>query len=227
MLIVLLILVIATLIIGPQYWVKYVLNKYHQVDEPNFSGTGGELAEHLLTSYDLKDVNVEITQHGDHYDPTSKTVRLTADKFNGKTLTAITVAAHECGHAIQHHRKEPLFMLRTRLAGVAQTASRIGSFLLFSAPLLALVTRAPSVALLNITGAFLVLGFGIAIHLITLPVELDASFNKALPILAKGYVSPLQLVASRKILKAAAFTYVAASMSSLLNFWRWLKVIRR
>lgn len=125
------------------------------------------------------------------------------------------------------HRKESLFMLRTRLASVANIASKIGSFLLFSAPILALVTRAPSVALLNILGAFLVLGFGIAIHLITLPVELDASFNKALPILKKGYVSPLQLKAARKILKAAAFTYVAASMSSLLNFWRWLMVLRR
>ncbi len=225
--IILLIIVLGILIIGPQFWVKYVLEKYHKDDEPNFTGTGGELAEHLLQSYGLTDVKVETTVQGDHYDPTSKTVRLTEDKFNGKTLTSITVAAHECGHAIQHHRKESLFMLRTRLAGVAQTASKIGSFLLFSAPILALLTRAPSVAFLNITGAFLVLGFGIAIHLLTLPVELDASFNKALPILAKGYVSPLQLKAARKILKAAAFTYVAASMSSLLNFWRWLKVIRR
>lgn len=225
--VIILLIVLGLLIIGPQYWIKYVLNKYHKVDEPNFTGTGGELAEHLLESYGLSDVNVETTEHGDHYDPTTKTVRLTEDKFNGKTLTSITVAAHECGHAIQHHRKETLFMLRTKLAGVAQIASKLGSFLLFSAPLLALVTRAPSVALLNIAGAFLVLGFGIVIHLITLPVELDASFNKALPILTKGYVSPLQLKAARTILKAAAFTYVAASMSSLLNFWRWLKILRR
>lgn len=225
--IVILIILFAILIVGPQFWVKYVLNKYHKKDEPNFTGTGGELAEHLLESYGLTDVKVEITEHGDHYDPIQKVVRLTEDKFNGKTLTSITVAAHECGHAIQHHRKESLFMLRTRLAGVANLASKIGSFLLFSAPILALVTRAPSVALLNIVGAFLVLGFGIAIHLITLPVELDASFNKALPILKKGYVSPLQLKAARKILKAAAFTYVAVSMSSLLNFWRWLMVLRR
>jgi len=224
---VILLALFALLIIGPQFWVKYVLEKYHKEDEPNFTGTGGELAEHLLKSYGLDDVKVETTEHGDHYDPVSKTVRLTADKFNGKTLTSITVAAHECGHAIQHHRKESLFMLRTKLAGVAHIASRIGSFLLFSAPILALATRAPSIALLNIAGAFLVLGFGIAIHLITLPVELDASFNKALPILEKGYVSPLQLIAARKILKAAAFTYVAASMSSLLNFWRWFRVLRR
>lgn len=225
--IIILLLVLAIIIAGPQLWIKHVLNKYHQEDEPNFTGTGGELATHLLQSHGLTDVTVETTELGDHYDPISKTVRLSADKFNGKTLTSITVAAHECGHAIQHHRKEPLFMLRTKFAGVAQMASRIGSFLLFSAPLLTLVTRAPSIGLINMLGAFLVLGFGIAIHLITLPVEIDASFDKALPILAKGYVSPLQLKAARKILKAAAFTYVAASLSSLLNFWRWLKVLRR
>ncbi len=224
---VILLALLALLIVGPQLWVKYVLEKYHKEDEPNFSGTGGELAEHLLKHYGLDDVTVETTEQGDHYDPTSKTVRLTEDKFNGKTLTSITVAAHECGHAIQHHKKEGLFMLRTRLAGMANIASKIGSFLLFTAPILALVTRAPSVALLNIAGAFLVLGFGIVIHFITLPVELDASFNKALPILEKGYISPLQLVAARKILKAAALTYVAASMSSLLNFWRWFRVLRR
>ncbi len=225
--IVILIIILGILILGPQYWVKTVLNKYHQDEEPNFEGTGGELAEHILKLYQLNDVTVETTEFGDHYDPMSKTVRLTEDKFNGKTLTSITVAAHECGHAIQHHNKETLFMLRTKLAGTANIAAKIGSFLLFSAPILALVTRAPSVAILNITGAFLVLGFGIALHLITLPVELDASFNKALPLLEKGYVSPLQLVAARKILKAAALTYVAASMSSLLNFWRWLRVLRR
>lgn len=225
--VIIILLVLALVIAGPQLWVKYVLNKYHQNDEPNFTGTGGELAEHLLKSYGLTEVNVESTERGDHYDPISKTVRLTEDKLNGKTLTSITVAAHECGHAIQHHRKETLFMLRTKLAGIAQTASRIGSFLLFSAPILTLITRAPSVGFINITGAFLVLGFGIAIHLVTLPVEIDASFNKALPILEKGYVSPLQLVAARKILRAAALTYVAASMSSLLNFWRWLRVLKR
>jgi len=89
------------------------------------------------------------------------------------------------------------------------------------------IFHSPASPILNITGAFLVLGFGIVLHLITLPVELDASFNKALPILEKGYVSPLQLEASREILKTATFTYVAASMSSLLNFWRWFRVFRR
>jgi len=170
---------------------------------------------------------VETSELGDHYDPNQQCVRLTADKFEGKTLTAITVAAHECGHALQHAAAEPLFLWRDRLARSTIWASRVGSFLLFSAPVLALLTRAPSVAIINLTGAFLVLGFSILVQLITLPVEIDASFNKALPLLKSGYLKPEQLPASEKILKAAALTYVAGALASLLNFWRWLSVLRR
>lgn len=224
----LILLVILLLIIFlPQYWVKYVLNKYNQHDEKNFTGTGGELARHLLDRFDLQHIKVETTEMGDHYDPVSQCVRLTRDKFDGRTLTAITVATHECGHALQHAAQEPLFMLRTRLAGLSVWASRLGSFLLFSAPFMVLLTRAPSVAVLNISGAFLIMGFSLVVQLITLPVEIDASFKKALPLLQTGYLSPQQYPAARKILTAAAWTYVAGSLASLLNFWRWLAVLRR
>ncbi len=222
-----LLIILLLFIFFPQYWVKHVLNKYNQRDENNFSGTGGELARHLLDRFDLHHIKVEVTEIGDHYDPVSECVRLTRDKFDGKTLTAITVATHECGHALQHAAKEPLFMLRSRLAYVSIWASRLGSFLLFSAPFVVLLTRAPSVALLNISGAFLIMGFALVVQLITLPVEIDASFNKALPLLKTGYLTPQQLPAARKILKAAAWTYVAGSLASLLNFWRWFAVLRR
>ena len=79
----------------------------------------------------------------------------------------------------------------------------------------------------GITGAFLIMGFAIVVQLLTLPVEIDASFKKALPVLSSGYLTPRQLPAARSILRAAAFTYVAASFASLLNFWRWLALLRR
>lgn len=211
----------------PQLWVRNTLQRYHRDIESNFPGTGGELARHLLDRFDLQHVKVESTSDGDHYDPVKQVVRLTKDKLNGKTLTSITVAAHECGHALQHAGKEPLFQLRTSLAGASAWASRIGSFLLFAAPFSVLIARAPSAAVLNLTGAFLILGFGILVQLITLPVELDASFKKALPILESGYLEQHQIRGARKILRAAAWTYVAASLASLLNFWRWLSVLRR
>ena len=156
-------------------------------------------------------------------------VKWVLDRYNrdGKTLTAITVAAHECGHAFQHAAAEPLFQLRTRLAGISIVAQRIGSLLLFIAPLSVLATRAPSAAVFSITGAVLVMGFAIIMHLLTLPVEIDASFRKALPLLESGYLSNQQKPAARRILRAAAMTYVAASLASLLNFWRWIAILRR
>jgi Zn-dependent membrane protease YugP len=221
------IVVVLTLIYGPQLWVQWVLSRHNRHPEDNFPGTGGELARHLLDRYDLQEIKVEVTDAGDHYDPTERAVRLTRDKHDGKTLTAITVAAHECGHAFQHAAGEPMFVMRTRLARVSIIAQRVGSFLLFAAPFSVLVTRLPSAAVFNITGAFLIMGFGILMHLLTLPVEIDASFKKALPLLDSGYLSKKQMPAARSILRAAAWTYVAASLASLLNFWRWLAVLRR
>jgi Zn-dependent membrane protease YugP len=197
------------------------------VPEDNFLGTGGELARHLLDRYGLQEVKVEVTDLGDHYDPMGRVVRLTPDKFEGKTLTAITVAAHECGHAYQHAAAEPLFLMRTSLASSAIWAQHIGSLLLFAAPFSVLITGLPSAAVLNFTGAFLIMGFALLMHLLTLPVEIDASFKKALPLLSTGYLSKQQIPAARSILRAAAWTYVAASLVSLLNFWRWIALLRR
>jgi hypothetical protein len=227
MIYILAIILVLALILGPQLWVRRVLDRYNRMDEENFPGTGGELARHLLDRYDLQEVKVEITESGDHYDPSARAVRLTRDKFDGRTLTAITVAAHECGHAFQHAAAEPLFLLRTRVASISIFAQRIGSLLLFAAPFIVLVTRLPSAALFNISGAFLIMGFAIVMHLLTLPVELDASFKKALPLLSSGYLTERQVPAARSILRAAAWTYVAASLASLLNFWRWIALLRR
>jgi len=215
------------LVYGPQLWVQTVLNRYNHKTEQNFPGTGGEFARHLLDRYQLTEIKVEVTDAGDHYDPINYSVRLTRDKFEGKTMTAITVAAHECGHALQHAAAEPLFLWRTRLAYSAVWAQRFGSFLLFAAPVLVLLFRIPSVAIINISGAFLMIGFAVVVQLLTLPVEIDASFNKAMPILKSGYLTQKQVPAAKSILRAAAWTYVAGSLASLLNFWRWLAVMRR
>ena len=220
-------LLLLLLVFGPQLWVNYVLQRHNRQPEDNFPGNGAELARHLLDRYDLQEVSVEVTEQGDHYDPRDRAVRLTRDKYEGKTLTAITVAAHECGHAFQHATSQPLFLLRTRVAGMSVIAQRIGSLLLFAAPLSVLIAKAPSAAAFNIAGAILVLGFALLMHLLTLPVELDASFNKALPLLSSGYLSERQIPAARKILRAAALTYVAGSLASLLNFWRWIAILRR
>ena len=220
-------LLLLALVFLPQTWVRHVLARYNREAEANFPGTGGELAQHLLRRFGLEGVGVEATDIGDHYDPAARCVRLTPDKLEGRTLTAITVAAHECGHALQHAGSEPMFMLRSRLAMSAAWAARLGSFLIFVAPMLALLSRAPSPGVISVLGGFLIFGFGVLVQLATLPVELDASFGKALPVLEAGYLAPEQVPAARRILRAAAWTYVAASLASLLNFWRWFSILRR
>ncbi len=224
--IILLIILFVALIFGPQWWARYTFKRYAK-KQPHIQGTGGELARHLLDRFEMKNVEVEITKSGDHYDPETKTVRLTENNYHDNSLTAVAVAAHEVGHAIQHHRKEAKFILRTRLVIVAQKSAKLGSIIMVIMPLVMLVTRSPAAGiLLTIAGLASIAGSAV-IHLVTLPVEWDASFGKALPILKQDYIQPQDYVAVERILKAAALTYVAASLASILNVWRWIAMLRR
>lgn len=222
-------LLVVGLLFGPSLWVNGVLRRYATpADRYAASGTGATLARHLLDQAGLGDVVVESTPGGDHYDPEARRVRLAAGNFEGASLTAVTVAAHEVGHAIQHARGEALFRLRHRLARFAIAAEQIGGVLLIAAPVVTLIVRTPVAGgvLLMLSLATVVLGT--AVHLVTLPVELDASFRKALPLLREGrHLFEADLPHARRILRAAAFTYVAGSLASLLNLWRWLAVLRR
>ena len=173
-------------------------------------------------------MTVEVTPAGDHYDPEAKAVRLMEDRFRGHSLTAITIAAHEVGHAIQDARGEALFRNRQSLAKFAARAQQAGSVVLLAAPVVMLASRAPGLGLAFLAVAIGSMLVGTVVHLLTLPVELDASFSKALPILEKGqYLYEGDLPHANRILRAAAFTYVAASLASLLNLGRWLAVLRR
>ena len=221
-------LLLVLLLYGPQWWVHYILARYNRTPEP-FPGTGGELARHLLDRFQLHAVRVEATQagEGDHYDPEQRVVRLTRDKLDGRTLTAIATAAHEVGHALQHALGYRPFLWRMQLVKTARWSERFGSFLLFAVPLLSLITRAPAVGLLLFLAALATLGMSVLVQLVTLPVEWDASFGRALPILESGYIDRSRQRAVRRILRACALTYVAASLAGLLNFWRWMRLIRR
>lgn len=223
----LLFIIIFAIIVGPQQWARYTFKKYAK-PLARIKGTGGELARHLLDRFEMKDVGVEETEPGgDHYDPSTRTVRLSPDNFNQKSLTAVAVAAHEVGHAIQHHKQESKFSLRTRLVIVAQMAQKLGAAAMLIVPVIMLITRAPSAGLLMLILGVISMASATLVHLVTLPVELDASFGKALPILKAGYIEQQDEHAVNNVLKAAAWTYVAASLSSLLNLGRWLALLRR
>lgn len=220
--------VLAVLVYVPSFWVRQVMSKYSQ-EMPELPGTGGELARHLIKRYKLDGIKVEETDpQRDHFDPAAQAVRLSPDNYNGKSLTAVAVAAHEVGHAIQFHRKEQIFELRKRYLPTAHALSKTGVAIMLAFPVIAVVLRSPfAVGILIGLSLLLQLGGALA-YLIILPEEWDASFNKALPVLVEGeYLEAEQLPAIRKILKAAALTYFAAALANVLNVGRWFMILRR
>ncbi|NWF73000.1 MAG: zinc metallopeptidase [Nitrospirae bacterium] len=227
MLIALLVVIVGIVIFGPQLWTRRVFAQYDG-PRPDYPGTGGELARHLLDRLDMKHIKVETTEKGDHYDPDTKTVRLSHNHFGGKSLTAVTVAAHEVGHAMQDHMGYQPLGERTRLVRLAHGAEKLGAVVMMGIPVATALTRTPVAGVLVLVAGMATMGIATLVHLITLPVEWDASFRRALPVLKQGnYLPPADMQGARRILIAAALTYVAASLASLLNLWRWIAFLRR
>lgn len=223
----LLLILIVIVIFGPQLWTRRVFAQYSE-PRADYPGTGGELARHLLKRLDMTHITVDETDKGDHYDPETKTVRLTAEHFNGKSLTAITIAAHEVGHAIQDHIGYPALAERTRLVRLAHGAEKLGAVVMMGIPIATALARTPLAGILVLMAGIATMGISTLVHLLTLPVEWDASFRRALPVLQQGnYLSSDDIRGARRILTAAALTYVAASLASLLNLWRWVAFLRR
>ena len=214
------------LVYGPSLWVRWVMWRYsHQIE--TMPGTGGELARHLIKRFQLEDVKVETTEQGDHYDPAERTVRLSRENHDGKSLSAIAVAAHEIGHAIQFARNEPVSQLRQKYLVKAINIRRLGIGLLMFLPIIAAIVRVPHMILLNAVVGVITMLVSAFMYLFILPEELDASFNKALPILIEGeYISDAQIPAVKRILRAAAFTYFAGALADVLSLWRWLLLLR-
>lgn len=211
----------AALVVGPRIWVNQVLRQ-HNRKETAYPGSAAELARELLDDNQLQQVKVERTDLGDHYDPQTRTVRLARDKYDRNSLTAHTTAAHEVAHAIQHNSRYAPFIWRMRLVKVAQITGEAGFVLLLSAPVAAMFSRRPLPPMVLGTAALAMLGTGMAVQLVALPSELDASFSKALPMLEDGYIEAAQIGEARKILTACSLTYVASSLVSVLNIWPWL-----
>jgi hypothetical protein len=227
MYIVVLIALVAALVLGPGFWVKRVLARYSQPAD-RYGHSGAETARSLLDALDLRDVAVEISESGDHYDPAARAVRLGAANYQGRSLTAVTVAAHEVGHALQHAEGYAPLMWRTRMVQWVAPVEKTGAVLMMLTPVIIGVTRLPMAGLLVLLGGLMTLGSAVVIHLLTLPTEFDASFGRALPLLKKQDVLyETDERHARRLLKAAAMTYVAASLMSLLNVARWIAILRR
>ena len=195
-------------------WVNSSMKKYHGVS--NSRGiTGAQAAEQILRDAGIYDVRVECLSKGggDHYDPRSKTVRLSYENYNYSTVTAVAVAAHECGHAKQHQEEYGFLKVRTALVPIVNIGSHIGM------PLIILgVFLSWNQVLIQIG----IWAFAIAVlfQLVTLPVEFNASHRAMQSMQTSGLLGTTESAGAKKVLTAAAMTYVAAAASSILQLLR-------
>ncbi|MBN1238920.1 MAG: zinc metallopeptidase [Gammaproteobacteria bacterium] len=223
----LLIILLLALVVGPSLWVNAVMSRY-RLPRDRYQKTGGELARELLDAAGLHDVRTETTEAGDHYDPVHKVLRLSSANYNERSLTAVTVAAHEVGHALQDAQAFGPLRWRTRLIQWVRPVEKVGAVMLMASPFAGAVARAPALGLLTFLGGILTLGSAVVVHALTLPAEFDASFVRALPLLERRRVlRPEDKGRARRLLTAAALTYVSGALQSLLNVARWWRILRR
>src|SRR5712691_4665661 len=219
-------LLVLALIVAPQLWITSVM-KRHGSQRPAMPWTGGEFARVLLDGMKLTAVKVEETARVDHYHPLAKSVRLKTEHFYGRSLTAIVIAAHEVGHAMQDATGYTPLVTRTRMAGTAEYVHKAGAVCIIAAPAIAAIMRHPAGLIIGVGAAILVNLTAVVMHAVTLPVEFDASFNRALGVLKHGrFIPEAEMGAARHILSAAAYTYVAGALIDLINLPRLLRYLR-
>ncbi len=209
-----LVLIGAVLSIIASARVNSTFNKYARVR--SMSGmTGAQTAEAILRSRGIYDVQVEHIRGNltDHYDPSKKVVRLSDSVYNATSVAAIGVAAHECGHVMQHHEKYAPLSIRTMLVPAANIGSKLGIPIV----ILGLILGSNSL-LINI--GIWVFSLAVLFQIVTLPVEFDASRRALACIEQYGIVTSDERAKSAKVLRAAAYTYVAAAAASILQLLR-------
>ncbi len=195
--------------------VKSAYQKYSQVRSMK-GMTGAEVAMHILRRNGLNEVNVEQTGGtlSDHYDPRSRTVRLSAGIYQGNSIASIAVAAHECGHALQHHLGYAPLNFRSAFFPVVNISSKAAMPLLF----LGFFIR--SVGMMNI--GIVLFSVVVIFHLITLPVEFNASSRAIVLIEENGFLADDEVGGAKKVLNAAALTYVASAAMAAIQLLRFI-----
>lgn len=210
----LLVIIGMLLCLGASALVNSTMNKYSKVR--NMSGlTGADAARRILEREGLYNVQIECLRDGkgDHYDPRTNTVRLSYQNYNSASVTSVGVAAHECGHAIQHAKGYAPLKLRSALVPVVNIGSNLGMPLILLGVLLGW-----NQTLIQIG----IWGFALAVlfQLITLPVEFNASRRAVAKVEQYGLLGSQESEGCKKVLGAAALTYVAAAASSILQLLR-------
>jgi hypothetical protein len=205
-----------------QFRVKGTFNRWAQV--PAQSGlTGYEAARIMLDRNGLHDVPIEPVRGmlSDHYDPLDRVVRLSEAVYYERSIAAISVACHEVGHAIQHKVAYPMLVARHKIFPLVRFTSGSAPFLIIMGFLLGLTTTLGSnLALLGIV----FFSFAVLFQLITLPVEFNASSRARDLMVAEGFITRDEEAGVAKVLNAAALTYVAAALISLLELLKFIMI---
>lgn len=195
---------------------KSVFNKYSRLTTSRRL-TGAQVAQGILDRNNISNVRIEQVAGflSDHYDPGGKVLRLSPDVYNGYSMAAVGVAAHEVGHAIQDAKHYSGLVARTGLVPLERFGSYLGLYMIFGSMMLGGAS--------NILGAQLawiglaLFSLGTVVALVTLPVEFDASRRALETLKTGGFVSPDELTGARRVLNAAALTYVAAAVASIAS----------
>ena len=212
-----LIIALPALLLGmyAQARVKSNFNKYAQV-RTSRGFTGAEVAKALLNSQGLYDVQVEETQGflSDHYDPRTKTLRLSPEVYRTPSVAAAGIAAHEMGHALQHASAYMPLQIRSALVPAVQFSSNLAPWIIIGGMLL----QWTSLAWLGV----ILFGAAVVFSLITLPVEFDASRRAKQLLVSEGVLSIQETEGVNKVLDAAALTYVAAAIAAVGQLIYWV-----
>ncbi len=210
------ILVFAAMIFGliAQAKIKSTYERYREVRNVN-GITGAQAARYILDKNGLQDVNIQATRGEltDHYDPSQKVIRLSQDVYSGDSISAVSIAAHEVGHAIQHGQGYGFLNFRNALVPVVNFASKSIYTLFILGIFVAPIFLDVAIAVFAITVLF---------QVITLPVELNAS-SRAMNNLEEGVLQREELSQGKKVLSAAAMTYIAAALFSLVQLGRLIQ----
>jgi uncharacterized protein len=220
----LIMLVGMVLVFAPQMWVKNTVSRFSEVRTAR-GLSGRDAARTILAEHGLSNISVEMVDGflSDHYDPTARAVRLSPDIYHGDSVASIAIAAHECGHAIQHAKGFVPVVIRANMVPMVNLGSNLGPLLLMVAVMLgAFNAAAPSMALSIAWIGVVLYGLAVAFHFVTLPVELDAS-GRALKVLqSHNYLNAAEMSGAKKVLTAAAFTYIATALYALMELLYWV-----
>lgn len=219
------IFIVSLVFMGISFLVSAVLkSKFTKYSKIGLSSglSGREVAEKMLRENGIYDVKV-ISVDGflsDHYNPVNRTVNLSPDVYNGTSISAAAVAAHECGHAVQHATQYGPLMFRSRMVPAVQVSSMLVNWILLAGILVLASTRNPTILLVGIV----IMAVTVLFTLITLPVEFDASKRALAWLKSTNITNSVEFPKAKDALKWAATTYVVAALAAVVQLIQYIMI---